>query len=130
MTMKIKEIEKYEQELTELLKAVNESRTVADWIQRLSDLEKLRPQFETLAANVGAPLLSANILAANIRMVDERTAVANVELYIGELTNNINNTLQTKMTLKACLFAKRSCFWAAVAAIVACISVILTMCLN
>jgi hypothetical protein len=130
MTKKIKEIEKYEQELTELLKAINESRTVADWIQRLSDLEKLRPQFEALAANVGAPLLSANILAANIRTVDGRTAVANVELYIGELTNNINNTLQTKMMFNACVSAKWSCFFAAVAAIVACISVILTMCLK
>ncbi len=81
--MKIKEIEKYEQKLTELLKAVYESRTVADGIQRLSNVEKLRPQFETLAANVGAPLLSANILAANIRTVDVRTAVANVESILG-----------------------------------------------
>jgi hypothetical protein len=130
MTNTNKEIEKYMTELSKLSKDVNESRTVADWFKRLSDLEKLRPQFETLAANVGAPLLSANILAANIRTVDGRTAVANVELYIGELTNNINNTLQTKMMFNACTSAKWSCFFAAVAAIVACISVILTMCLK
>jgi len=43
---------------------------------------------------------------------------------------NIHTYLQSEMMFNACVFAKWSCFWAAVAAIVACIGVILTMCLN
>lgn len=47
-----------------------------------------------------------------------------------ELCHNIYYALQTEEMFNACVFAKWSCFCAAVAAIVACISVILTMCLN
>ena len=51
---------------------------------------------------------------------------------INDITRQIHTVLQTEMMLNACVSAKRSCFWAAVAAIVACfgiiMSVILTMC--
>lgn len=47
-----------------------------------------------------------------------------------EIYHNIHYTLQTEEMFNACVFAKWSCFCAAVAAIVACIGVILTMCLN
>ena len=46
---------------------------------------------------------------------------------INAITLNIHTVLQTEMMLNACVSAKRSCFWAAVAAIVACISVILSV---
>ena len=46
------------------------------------------------------------------------------------LYEKIQTVLQTEMMLNACVSAKRSCFWAAIAAIAACISVILTLCLG
>jgi hypothetical protein len=49
---------------------------------------------------------------------------------INAITRNIHITLQTEEMFNACVFAKWSCLFAAVAAIVACISVILTVCLN
>ena len=38
--------------------------------------------------------------------------------------------LQTEMMFNACVFSSWSCFFAAVAAVVACLSIILGMCLN
>lgn len=47
-----------------------------------------------------------------------------------QLNASIHDVLQTEMMFNACVFAKWSCFFAAVAAIVACASVVLNMCLN
>jgi hypothetical protein len=51
---------------------------------------------------------------------------------INDITRHIHTVLQTEMMLNACVSAKRSCFLAAVAAVAACfsiiLSVILTMC--
>ena len=56
---------------------------------------------------------------------------------VDALIRNIHMVLQTEMMLNACISAKRSCFWAAIAAIAACFSIILssvgmyfTMCLK
>jgi hypothetical protein len=43
------------------------------------------------------------------------------------MTQAINSFLQTKMMLNACVSAKWSCFWAAIAAIASCISVLLVL---
>jgi uncharacterized coiled-coil protein SlyX len=94
-----KEIVKYEQELTELSKAVIELRTVEEGNKRHSGLKSLYQKLQTLAANVGAPLSSANILNTKIN-VGEMVS-ASVESQIGELINNIHNTLQTKMMRNA-----------------------------
>jgi len=63
-----KEIVKYEQGLTELSKAVSELRTVEEGAERHSGLKSLYQQLQTLAANVGAPLWSANILNTKINV--------------------------------------------------------------
>lgn len=55
---------------------------------------------------------------------------AEYETICKEIHDNILYKLQTEMMYNACTSAKWSCFWAAVATILACISVILTMCLN
>jgi hypothetical protein len=39
--------------------------------------------------------------------------------------NSLHNAIQTEMMIKSCAYAKWSCFWAAVAAIVSFISVLL-----
>jgi hypothetical protein len=44
---------------------------------------------------------------------------------INQVASNIHIVLQTELMFNACVFAKWSCFWAAVAAIAACISIIL-----
>jgi hypothetical protein len=46
---------------------------------------------------------------------------------INTVASNIHVVLQTEMMFNTCIFAKHSCFWAAIAAIAACISVILVL---
>ena len=46
------------------------------------------------------------------------------------LYQNIHTYLQTEMMLNACISAKRSCIWAAIAAIAACISIVVMLCLQ
>jgi hypothetical protein len=127
-----KEIEKYEQELTNLSKAVNDLRTVQDANKRHSDTKNLYQQLQTLAVNIPSPLFNANMLNTDINVGKSYTAA--VESNCGELINNIHRALQTKMMLNACVSAEQSsttakwaCIWAAVAAVSACISVIFSL---
>ena len=46
------------------------------------------------------------------------------------MTQAIHSCLQTKMMLNACIYARRSCMWAAIAAIVAFLSVVLMWCIR
>jgi hypothetical protein len=41
--------------------------------------------------------------------------------------NSLHTAIQSEMMIKSCVYAKWSCFWAAVAAIVTCISVLLIL---
>ena len=50
--------------------------------------------------------------------------------FVDKITRNIHIVLQTEEMFNACVFAKWSCLWAAVAAIAACISVILFLFLS
>lgn len=66
----------------------------------------------------------ARELGCTYRTVDAMTGKAD----IGLAAQNIYNYLQTNMMLNACISAKRSCFWAAIAAIAACISIVVMLC--
>lgn len=55
-----------------------------------------------------------------------KTQLAKCEDIYRELHHNIHYTLQTEEMFNACVSAKWSCFYAAIAAIVACIGVFLT----
>jgi hypothetical protein len=102
-----REIEKNKQELYE--------------IQRIPERSKQLEPIQTLAKRVNAPI---PLMPPDMRRADS-------EIYfINEITRNIHIVLQTEEMFNACIFAKWSCFWAAVAATVACISVVITMCLN
>jgi hypothetical protein len=57
-------------------------------------------------------------------------AIEDGAVWWGEAVENAYRFLQTQMMLNACVSAKRSCFWAAVAAIAALVSIILNLCLN
>ncbi len=54
-------------------------------------------------------------------------AVTIAPQFIDDTTRSIHTVLQTETMLNACGSAKWSCFWAAIAAAVACISVVLTL---
>ncbi|PKL49666.1 MAG: hypothetical protein CVV39_02535 [Planctomycetes bacterium HGW-Planctomycetes-1] len=125
-----KEIEKYNQELTECSKSLSELRMIGDSGKKHPDLKKLYQRVQTLATEVSAPLSNASILSIERTYGPSLSASIDLEGKIGELINNIHNALQTKMMYNACIFAKWSCLFAAAAATIACISVILTMCLN
>jgi hypothetical protein len=116
-----KEIEKYEQELTKLTKALVGKEH--------SDLTSLYQRIRNLAAEIPAPLSNVDILNAEIRAA--KTTTVGMEGICGELINNIHRALQTKMMLNACVsaeksckLAKWSCFWAATAAIISLIAAI------
>lgn len=128
----VEEIAKYEQDLTEHSKSLNKLRLVGESDQKYPDLKDLYKQVQALAANIPAPLSNANILNTDIKTA--KTSSDALESQIGELINNIHNALQTKMMLNACISAEKSCklvkwscFWAAVAATVALVSVLLVL---
>lgn len=105
--------------------------------QQLKKVDSIVGEFHELAMDIGAPRLLGKenrdlrqmFIEAMEKKLD-RDKLATVE-EVGKLYyQNILYALQTEMMFNACAFAKRSCFWAALAAIVACITVLLAMCLN
>ena len=97
--MKNREIKKYKQELYR--------------IGKLEQKDQLEP-IKALASEIGAPLYGG------------QGQLGQPE-YINYAKRSIHMVLQTDMMLNACGSAKWSCFWAAIAATVACISVLLTL---
>lgn len=108
-----KEIEKAKQKLNEIMN------------KKCSNNERWN-QLVTLAQEINAPVPTG----FQQNPIDS----------INAINRNIHTVLQTEMMLNACVsaetssdLAKRSCRWAAIAAIAACISVVLsglTMCLT
>jgi hypothetical protein len=49
------------------------------------------------------------------------------EPLVNEIIRNIHTVLQTEVMFNTCVLAKWSCFWAAIAAIASCISVLLVL---
>lgn len=94
-----KEIKKVKQELRD--------------IQKKPSAEQLEP-IQALARRIGAPIP---------KWYKERGQ----QEFINEIIRNIHIVLQSEMMLSACSFAKWSCFGAAMAALAACISVVLTL---
>ena len=112
-----KENKKHERELTELKSCLN-SLDSGDWNVRYKELRNIHSKMKSLASTVGASLiLGADILnTTNIDQSTIQNRCVVLEAFIGELINNIRYALQTKIMLNACVFAKWSCFWAAIAA--------------
>jgi len=133
-----REIKKYKQRLAAIVVKFNELTVGSDTIeQQLKKGDSIVGEFHELAMDIGAPRLLGKknrdlyqmFMDAFEKEVDRDKVVAIEE--VGNLYyQDILYALQTEMMFNACVFAKWSCFCAAVAAIVACISVILTMCLN
>lgn len=95
--MKNREIKKHKKEVCSI---VNEK-----------DQKEQQKLIIALANKIGVPL----------------RGITNASQFIDDTTHSIHMVLQTETMLNACSFAKWSCFWAAIAATVACISVVLTL---
>ena len=91
-----KEVKKYEKELCEILKL---------------DFEEQPSKLQELGKTIGINL--------------PHNPNEHRQKQIIHMTQAAHSFFQTKMMLSACVSAKRSCFWAAIAA---CIAVILTLC--
>lgn len=122
------QLKKFEKNLTKYTKSLNELGT-ADYKARYESLLEIYSKLKSLASDVGASLiLGANILNVDaVSGTEYQSQCVRLEAFIGELINNIHCTLQTKMMLNACVLANHSCFWAAVAAIAGCISILLVL---
>jgi hypothetical protein len=81
-------------------------------IQKEVEIKKKYEQIKKLASRVGAYIHPRHTQAQ--------------EEFVTEMAYKIHVVLQTEMMLNACVSAKQSCFWAAIAAILAGISIILT----
>jgi hypothetical protein len=137
------EIKKHKEELVTIKTGLNIVGTES-LAQRLKKLGEGIKKLQNLADVVGA----YKYLGRGLRDFDEMLTLAEqnqsafqgthlliekceeYETICKKIHDNILYKLQTEEMFNACVFAKWSCLFAAVAAIVACISVILTMYLN
>ena len=141
--MKNREVKKHKEELRTITMGTNIQED-EPLVQRLKKLYEGIKKLQSLADVVGACKYYGEALrdidqilgvvrekASNADEIDApKQRFARCEDIYKEIYHNIHYTLQTEEMFNACVFAKWSCFCAAVAAIVACISVILTLCLN
>ena len=94
----------------------------------MNEMKKLK---DILAEIEKAPFSAGcKELAEIMQKAGTSMPVAGMDSIKDKCIKSLHASIQTEMMIKSCNFAKWSCFWAAVAAIVACISVILTMYLN
>jgi len=55
------------------------------------------------------------------------TPTAGMDSLKDKCINSLHTAIQTEMMINSCVYAKWSCFWAAVAAIVTCVSVLVIL---
>jgi hypothetical protein len=120
--MKNREIEKYKKELVKITKELDIAKNehLGPWLEKL---QKGVKEIQKLADDVSTYKYYQGQLPDDNDLV---TCSLCEKVYM-EIYHNIHCTLQTEEMFNACVFAKRSCRWAAVAAIAACISVILVL---
>ena len=130
-----REIKKYKQRLATIVRKFNEPPIENETIeQQLRKKDSIVGDFQELAIDIDAPAhlgqeiqdLRQMLTEAYEKKSDgEKLAAVGA---VGKLHyQDILYALQTEMMFNACVFAYRSCFWAAIAAIAACISVILVL---
>lgn len=121
----------YNRRLIELTKKLNACPD-DDWKLRYQQLENIYVNLKSLATEIPASrILGANILSVDtVGGITDQEECIRLEAFIGELHHNIHYTLQTEIMLKTCVIAGWSCLGAAIAAIAACISIGLTLCLS
>ncbi len=116
-----KEIEKLKQELYE--------------IQCIPDINTQLEHLQEFAKRIGALMPCKSHTGGVEHRENSNGTIRNAYIstpadkktFIDKTICNIYTMLQTEMMFNACIFAKHSCFWAAIAAIAACLSVILVL---
>ena len=88
----------------------------------IKELKKFLSEIEKAPISAGSEELSKIMQKAKTPM-----PVAGMDSIKDKCIKSLHTAIQTEMMIKSCISAKWSCFWAAVAAIVACISVILVL---
>jgi len=130
-----REIKKYKQRLAAIVSKFNEPPIEGETFeQQLRKKDEIIGEFQDLAIEIGAlhhlgteiqDVRQMLLEAYEKKLENEQLAAIGI---IGKLHyQDILYALQTEMMFNACIFAKWSCFWAAIAATVACISIILTV---
>ena len=138
------EIEKYKEELSTILKEIKyDNNQETYYLQLANGIKKLEGLAEISNSRkyVGVELYDIDSLMDSVEKnkesnVNNTTLKNKCSAYkdiIKEISNNITYKLQTEMMFNACIsaeesskLAKRSCRWAAIAAIAACIGTIIT----
>jgi hypothetical protein len=137
-----REIEKYKKKLATITEELDiaKNEPLGQWLEKLiGGIRKL----QDLADVVGAYKYHRAELRDIDRFLSEEmkkmaeSGSHTIDLYerkcatcediCNEIYHNIHYTLQTEEMFNACVSAKRSCRWAAIAAIASCISVILVL---
>ena len=130
-----REIKKYKQRLATIVRKFNEPPLENETIeQQLRKKDSIVGDFQELAIDIDAPAHLGHEIRDLRQMLTEaweKKSGGEKLAAIGAIGKlyyqNIIYALQTEMMFNACVFANRSCFWAAVAAIAACISVVLVL---
>ncbi len=136
--MTTREIKKYKQRLNVIVAKFNELPLGSETIeQKLKKRDSIVAQFHKLAMDIGAIRLLGKknrdlyqmFMEALEKKLD-RDKLAVVEEVCKLYYQDILYALQTEMMFNACVFAKRSCFWAAAAATVSLVSLLLVLLLQ
>lgn len=85
-------------------------------------LKEILSEIEKAPISVGCRELTEIMKKTEILM-----PTAGMDSIKDKCINSLHTAIQTEMMIKSCVYAKWSCFWAAVAAIVSCVSVILVL---
>jgi len=134
-----RKIKKHKEELCTIIIGANISET-KPLKERRRKLIEGTIKAQKLADDVSAAKYLGTSLEADSKATDGldenkhkaffQEQVESFKSIFDELCRNIDYTLQREMMFNACVSAKWSCLFAAVASIVACVSLILTMCLK
>jgi hypothetical protein len=120
-----REIKKHKEALAAITKeiSITKDEPLGEPLKKLQEavkkIQKLVNDVDTYKYSHGKLSGDKDLLSPNI-----------CEEIYKEMSHRIHCTLQTEEMFNACVYAKWSCLYAAIAAIVACISVILTVCLK
>jgi hypothetical protein len=88
----------------------------------IKNLKKILSEIEKAPISAGC-----EELAKIMQKVEMPMPTAGMDSIKDKCVKSLHAAIQTEMMIKSCISAKWSCFWAAVAAIVACISVVLVL---
>lgn len=88
----------------------------------IKELKKILSEIEKAPISVGCEELTKIMQKAETPM-----PIAGMDSIKDKCINSLHTAIQTEMMIKSCVYAKWSCFWAAVAAIVTCVSVLLIL---